>query len=132
MVSANQSQTPESGENSSLVSLILTDEFLLEIFQVLKSQNELLANHPNSKLYNSLRNIVEFEGYYLESEPCLSCSCPEVPFSRMRMDNIKQETKYTDTRILLKCNSSYVVQVITAILLSFDVFESSTLCHGWN
>jgi hypothetical protein len=35
-------------------------------FDTLHSQNELLANHPNSRIYSTLSCLVEFDGYYLE------------------------------------------------------------------
>ena len=48
---------------------------------VLKKQNELVGNHPNCHMYNQLQGLVDFDGFYLESEPCLVCNDPEVPFS---------------------------------------------------
>ena len=53
-------------------------EFVQEAVQVLKSQNTTLATHPNSNIYGSLSQLVEFNGYYLESDPCLVCNNPEV------------------------------------------------------
>ena len=48
---------------------------------MLKKQNELVGNHPNCHMYNQLQGLVDFDGFYLESEPCLVCNDPEVPFS---------------------------------------------------
>lgn len=31
--------------------------------------------------YSTLSGLVEFDGFYLESDPCLVCNNPEVPFS---------------------------------------------------
>lgn len=31
-------------------------------------------------LFRMLSGFVEFDGYYLESDPCLVCNNPEVPF----------------------------------------------------
>lgn len=30
---------------------------------------------------STLSGLVEFDGFYLESDPCLVCNNPEVPFS---------------------------------------------------
>lgn len=30
--------------------------------------------------FSTLSGLVEFDGYYLESDPCLVCNNPEVPF----------------------------------------------------
>ncbi len=31
--------------------------------------------------FSTLSGLVEFDGFYLESDPCLVCNNPEVPFS---------------------------------------------------
>nr|XP_011467865.1 PREDICTED: auxin transport protein BIG [Fragaria vesca subsp. vesca] len=103
-----------SKQNSSeLVDRCLTPDVIKCIFETLHSQNELLANHPNSRIYNTLSGLVEFDGYYLESEPCVACSSPEVPYSRMKLESLKSETKFTDNRIIVKCTGSYTIQTVT-------------------
>ncbi|KAI4346740.1 hypothetical protein L6164_007612 [Bauhinia variegata] len=98
---------------SELVDRCLTSDIIRCIFETLHSQNELLANHPNSHIYNTLSGLVEFDGYYLESEPCVACSSPEVPYSRMKLESLKSETKFTDNRIIVKCTGSYTIQTVT-------------------
>lgn len=106
-------------ENSSkqlsteLVDHCLTPDVIKCFFETLHSQNELIANHPNSRIYNTLSGLVEFDGYYLESEPCVACSSPEVPYSRMKLESLKSETKFTDNRIIVKCTGSYTIQTVT-------------------
>ena len=99
--------------DSEHVNKCLTPEVVSCIFQTLHSQNELLANHPNSHIYNTLSCLVEFDGYYLESEPCVTCSCPDVPYSRMKLETLKSETKFTDNRIIIKCTGSFTIQSVT-------------------
>ncbi|KAF3783370.1 Auxin transport protein [Nymphaea thermarum] len=100
-------------QDTELIDSCLTMNVIKAIFETLKSQNELLANHPNSRIYNTLSGLVEFDGYYLESEPCVACSCPEVPYSRMKLDALKSETKFTDNRIIVKCTGSFTIQAVT-------------------
>ncbi|KAL5723323.1 RING-type E3 ubiquitin transferase [Ranunculus cassubicifolius] len=100
-------------QDTELVTRCLNPDVMKCIFDTLHSQNELLANHPNSRIYNTLSGLVEFDGYYLESEPCVACSCPEVPYSRMKLENLKSETKFTDNRIIVKCTGSYTIQTVT-------------------
>ncbi|PON82110.1 E3 ubiquitin ligase, UBR [Trema orientale] len=100
-------------QNAELVDRCLTSDVIRFIFETLHSQNELLANHPNSRIYNTLSGLVEFDGYYLESEPCVACSSPEVPYSRMKLESLKSETKFTDNRITVKCTGSYTIQTVT-------------------
>lgn len=100
-------------QSTELVDRCLTPDVIRCIFETLHSQNELLANHPNSRIYNTLSGLVEFDGYYLESEPCVACSSPEVPYSRMKLESLKSETKFTGNRIIVKCTGSYTIQTVT-------------------
>ncbi|KAL2641590.1 hypothetical protein R1flu_009177 [Riccia fluitans] len=102
-----------NNQEASVVQSCLTEEVVARIFGALCAQNELLANHPNSRIYTTLASLVEFDGYYLESEPCLACSSPEIPYTRMKLDNLKSETKFTDNRILVKCVGSHTIQSVT-------------------
>ncbi|XP_047958465.1 LOW QUALITY PROTEIN: auxin transport protein BIG [Salvia hispanica] len=109
-------KTPDSTlkqQNGEIIDKSLTSDVIKCIFETLHSQNELLANHPNSRIYNTLSGLVEFDGYYLESEPCVACSSPEVPYSRMKLESLKSETKFTDKRIIVKCTGSYTIQSVT-------------------
>lgn len=100
-------------QSSEIIDHCLTTDVIRSIFDTLHSQNELIANHPNSRIYNTLSGLVEFDGYYLESEPCVACSSPEVPYSRMKLESLKSETKFTDNRIIVKCTGSYTIQTVT-------------------
>uniref|UniRef100_A0A0D9XBJ0 Auxin transport protein BIG n=1 Tax=Leersia perrieri TaxID=77586 RepID=A0A0D9XBJ0_9ORYZ len=108
---ANDSTAKQS--DTELLNKCLTSDVISCIFDTLHSQNELLANHPNSRIYNTLSCLVEFDGYYLESEPCVTCSCPDVPYSRMKLESLKSETKFTDNRIIVKCTGSFTIQSVT-------------------
>ncbi|GAB2232789.1 hypothetical protein Drorol1_Dr00011846 [Drosera rotundifolia] len=99
--------------NSELLDRCLTADAVQSIYETLHQQNELLANHPNSRIYNTLSGLVEFDGFYLESEPCVACSSPELPYSRMKLETLKSETKFTDNRIIVKCTGSYTIQSVT-------------------
>ncbi|XP_042008662.1 auxin transport protein BIG-like [Salvia splendens] len=109
-------KTPDSTlkqQNGEIIDKSLTSDVIKCIFETLHSQNEFLANHPNSRIYNTLSGLVEFDGYYLESEPCVACSSPEVLYSRMKLESLKSETKFTDKRIIVKCTGSYTIQSVT-------------------
>ncbi|KAG5548960.1 hypothetical protein RHGRI_014362 [Rhododendron griersonianum] len=64
-------------QNTEIVDRCLTPDVIRCIFETLHSQNELLVNQLISLIYNTLSGLVEFDGYYLESEPCVACSSPE-------------------------------------------------------
>ena len=59
----------------------LCHTFVERAITLLKQQNEVVATHPNSHVYSQLQSLVDFDGFYLESEPCLVCNDPEVPYS---------------------------------------------------
>lgn len=80
------------------------------VLGALRTHNRLLETHPNGRAYGTLQSLIEFDGYYLESEPCTACNNVEVPFSKLKLESIKQETKYTDNRILVRCPSSYTLE----------------------
>ncbi|KAL4322754.1 hypothetical protein S245_049914 [Arachis hypogaea] len=117
--------TSSKHQISEIVDRSLTPDVIKCIFETLHSQNELLANHPNSRIYNTLSGLVEFDGYYLESEPCVACSSPEVPYSRMKLESLKSETKFTDNRIIVKCTGSYTIQ--TVIMNVHDARKSKSV-----
>ncbi|KAF2077723.1 hypothetical protein CYY_000970 [Polysphondylium violaceum] len=86
------------------------EEFSYTFVNSFKSQNKTILNHPNSQIYNSLSYILDFDGYYLEAEPCLVCNNPEVPYNTFRLDILKQEVKYTESAQLVKFHSVFNIQ----------------------
>ena len=76
----------------------------------LEEQNSLLYHHPNSYLYQTLSSLVNFDGYYLESEPCLVCNDPEVPFKDKNLSSIACETKYTANTIINRFSDSFTIK----------------------
>lgn len=88
-------------------------EYVKHAVSVLKTQNELLSHHPNANLYANIAQFVELEGYYLESEPCLVCNNPEVPFATIKLSAIKVDSKFTTTTQIVKLVGSHTISKIT-------------------
>ena len=88
-------------------------EFSDKAMTVLRQQNQHLFHHPNSNLYNSLQSLVEFDGYYLESEPCLVCNNPEVNYLNMKLSSIKVDSRFTTTTQIVKLVGSHTISKIT-------------------
>ena len=59
-------------------NIIEISKYLYFSIQLLKRLNEIIFSHPNSHVYQILSTVVELDGYFLESEPCLICNNPEV------------------------------------------------------
>ncbi|XP_037079445.1 E3 ubiquitin-protein ligase UBR4-like [Pollicipes pollicipes] len=76
---------------------------------MLRTQNQQLANHANGQLYAGLAALVEFDGYYLESEPCLVCNNPEVAYSQLKLSGVKVDSRYTTTTQLVKLVGSHTI-----------------------
>ena len=59
----------------------MCQHLIQQAVQLLQKQNISVAAHANCHVYSQLASLVDFDGYYLESEPCLVCNDPEVPFN---------------------------------------------------
>ncbi|XP_017342515.1 E3 ubiquitin-protein ligase UBR4 isoform X1 [Ictalurus punctatus] len=88
-------------------------EYSQKAVEILRAQNHILTNHPNSNIYNTLSGLVEFDGFYLESDPCLVCNNPEVSFSNIKLSSIKVDTRYTTTQQVVKLIGSHTISKVT-------------------
>ncbi|KAG8431951.1 hypothetical protein GDO86_019058 [Hymenochirus boettgeri] len=88
-------------------------EYSQKAVEILRTQNHILTNHPNSNIYNTLSGLVEFDGYYLESDPCLVCNNPEVPLCNIKLSSIKVDTRYTTTQQVVKLIGSHTISKVT-------------------
>ena len=87
---------------------VKTRAYVKEAVSVLRSQNTCLAYHPNASIYANLSQLVQLNGYYLESDPCLVCNNPEVPYTSLKLSSLKVDTKYTTSTQIVKlaCSNS--------------------------
>uniref|UniRef100_A0A182NQY2 UBR-type domain-containing protein n=1 Tax=Anopheles dirus TaxID=7168 RepID=A0A182NQY2_9DIPT len=87
-------------------------DYTAQAVSVLRQQNELLSKHPNAPIYTALGQVLELEGFYLESEPCLVCNNPEVSFSNIKLSTIKVDSKFTTTTTIVKLVQSHTISKI--------------------
>lgn len=87
-------------------------DYTAQAVSVLRQQNELLSKHPNAPIYTALGHVLELEGFYLESEPCLVCNNPEVPYSNIKLSTIKVDSKFTTTTTIVKLVQSHTISKI--------------------
>ncbi|XP_065191781.1 E3 ubiquitin-protein ligase UBR4-like isoform X2 [Sycon ciliatum] len=90
--------SPEKAQQCSAMAVAL-----------LRQQNKIMSNHPNGHIYHMLSDMVDFDGYYLESDPCLVCNNPETPFTVVKLSSIRVDSKYTPTAQLVKLAGSYTI-----------------------
>ena len=82
-----------------------------EITLLIRREALLVAQHPNASLYESLQDLVNLEGYYLESQPCLICTpWAEVPMSMHTLAQLRSEAKFSDHSQLVKLVCSHAIQ----------------------
>lgn len=86
---------------------------LIKVLELLKKQNNLLTDHPNAYLYNTLSLLLEFDGYYLETNPCLVCNNPEVPMNNIKLNSLKMDARFTTTSQMIKLINSHEISKIT-------------------
>lgn len=87
-------------------------EYMGLAVSVLRQQNEFLSKHPNAPIYTALSHVLELDGYYLESEPCLVCNNPEVPMTNIKLSSIKIDSKFTTTTTIVKLVQSHTISKI--------------------
>lgn len=87
-------------------------EYMELAVSVLRQQNEFLSKHPNAPIYQALNHVLELDGYYLESEPCLVCNNPEVPMSNIKLSSVKIDSKFTTTTTIVKLVQSHTISKV--------------------
>ena len=57
--------------------------------------------------------LIWFYFISLESDPCLVCNNPEVPYSSLKLSTLKVDTKYTTTTQIVKLSGSHSISKIS-------------------
>lgn len=86
------------------------------ISESLRNRCELLISHPNARVYGRLSAFVDINGYYLESDPCMTCSASTCELSEVkecRLDTIRADTRYTDCSIMHRLISPHELSSIS-------------------
>ncbi|KAL9643652.1 hypothetical protein ABK040_016104 [Willaertia magna] len=84
-----------------------------KLVNCLTSQNNLIDNHPNSYIYESLQHYfgcANESEYYLETVPCLVCTNPELPFQTIQMNDIVKGKKFSHSSQYSKFKHSYTIE----------------------
>lgn len=97
----------------------------------LNGLNGLLARHPSAHIYTQLASLVNFDGYYLESEPCSVCNNPELPNSTMKLMAMKSEVRYSPNAMFVKLKSSFAISQFTISIADIKKSKMVCVCVGW-
>jgi E3 ubiquitin-protein ligase UBR4 len=87
-------------------------EKITKAVKLLREQNELVAKHPSASLYTSLGQVLELDGFYLESEPCLVCNTVDQSMSIIKLTSIKMDSKFTTNSNIIKLVNSHIISKI--------------------
>lgn len=87
-----------------------------QLSQLVRTSANLLSTHPNAHTYRLLSTIIAIDGYYLEAEPCMSCSGntdEESRHSLVSLDSLRAEAKYTHKAIFCRLISRQCVSGVS-------------------
>ncbi len=94
----------------SLIHLL--PEKVSKAVKLLREQNEFVAKHPSASLYTTLGQVLELDGFYLESEPCLVCNNVDQSFNIIKLTSIKMDSKFTTNSNIIKLVNSHIISKI--------------------
>lgn len=75
---------------------------LSALMKSIKDEFDTVQRHPNSHIYTQLANYIAVSGSYLDQQPCSVCNNPERNPTAMKLEDIREGTKYTHDTILAK------------------------------
>lgn len=90
----------------------LLPEKISKAVKLLREQNEFVAKHPSASLYTSLGQVLDLDGFYLESEPCLVCNSVDQSFNIIKLTSIKMDSKFTTNSNIIKLVNSHIISKI--------------------
>ena len=95
---------------------------LQSLMESLKAEFASIQLHPNSHIYTQLSNYIDVQASYLDSQPCSVCNNPERPPSRMKLDDVRSDYKYTHDTIFAKLKNPLLISTFS---LTFNVKRRS-------
>lgn len=93
-------------------ALHLIPEKITHAVQLLREQNALISKHPSAPIYSALRQFLDLDGYYMESEPCLICNNIDQAMSVIKLTSIKADSKFTSNSNIVKLINSHMISKI--------------------
>jgi E3 ubiquitin-protein ligase UBR4 len=88
----------------------------ITLVHLVKESTQLLSSHPNGHIYKSVASLMTLSGYYLEAEPCMSCSAladDGHAMATVALESLRAEVKFTDRAMYCRLASRHSVSSIT-------------------
>ena len=85
--------------------------FLQKCIDLYKTCTQNILHHPNSQLYTTLSHLLNenFDGYYLEADPCFTCNNIEQPMQTIKLNSIKSDCRFTTNQQIFKLANTYSI-----------------------
>jgi hypothetical protein len=100
--------------------------------EVVRKSAKRIYVHPNAYIYKALATFISIDGFYLESEPCLTC-CTELADDNRRelhrLDTLRAEAKFTDCAIFCRLTAA---QSISKVLVKIGDPDKSRMVKRIN
>lgn len=81
--------------------------------RLLLQQIGVIAQHPNACIYQKLHRLYEVDGFYLESEPCLTCNQHDTPLAMHKVEALKAEIRFTDSAQLIRMINAQTIHRVS-------------------
>ena len=92
--------------------ILIYQPWLLWSLQI-KPVSTFNTNFPFLVKHRLLSGLVDFDGFYLESDPCLVCNNPEVPYSICKLSAVRSDARFSTTCQMVKLVSSHNISRIS-------------------
>ena len=99
-------------------------KILSNLMKSIKDEFAVVQLHPNSHIYTQLANYIAVSGSYLDEQPCDVCNNPEREPKPMKLDEVRDGSKFTHDTILTKLKSPLL---ISSFMLSMGLKKKSRI-----
>ena len=82
------------------------------LMKIYEKEYKDMVEDKNAYIYNTLSELVDYEGYYLENESCFICNNPEIQHQQYPINDISSESIFTGNTQILKFQTSYSIQQV--------------------
>lgn len=87
-------------------------EYCRVVIQTICDQLHTLAEHSSSHIYPYLHYILDTEGLYFDTEPCMLCNTTDIQPASFKLTAIKADARFTTSSMILKLVQTYCISKI--------------------
>ncbi|KAK9837553.1 hypothetical protein WJX74_000015 [Apatococcus lobatus] len=99
---------PYAGRAGMFVREALESKAIAGAFAALQHQNQVLSNHPLASAYQQLKELLDFQGFFLEDD--VHYAAHEPRFEQLKLESVEAETKFTDSQIMARLQGIFAIK----------------------